>query len=131
MASYESGKVYAIPIADYYVVEPPVWEPKYPNGRNWLALVRENPEAPRGIEREWVERGKGRFKYNVTRLIEGDLIEFGADYMYSSGRRIPCRWCGEVVGFTDTEMRVRYFDTLEELFEFVTERESRLQEGAL
>ena len=131
MSDYESGKVYAIPIVDYYVVGPPVWEPKYPNGRNWLAILTENPEVPRGVAREWIERGKGRFKYNVTRVIEGDLIEFGADYMYSSGRRIPSRWCGEVVGFTDTEMRVRYFEDMKDLFEMVRERESRLQEATL
>jgi hypothetical protein len=128
--SYESGKIYAIPIADFYVTAPPVWEPKYPNGRNWLAILTENPEVAGGIGREWIERGKGRFKYNVTRVIEGDLIEFGADYMYSSGRRIPSRWCGEVVEFTETEMRVRYYADVKELFEMVHERESRLQETA-
>jgi len=127
--SYESGKIYVIPIADYYVVEAPVWESRYPQGRNWLAILTENPEVAGGVAREWVERGKGRFKYNVTRVIEGDLIEFGADYMYSSGRRIPSRWCGEVVEFTDTEMRVRYFQTMKEMFEVVRERESRLQEA--
>lgn len=127
--TYESGKVYAIPLSDWYVTDPPVWEPKYPNGRNWLALLRENPEAPKGFEREWVERGKGRFRYNVMRLIEGDLLEFGADYMYNSGRRVPCRWYGEVVGVTETELRVRYYADIKELFEVIQERESRLQEA--
>ena len=128
--SYESGKVYAIPITDWYVTEPPVWEPKYPQGRNWLAVLNEAPEAPGGVEREWVERGKGRFRYNATKILEGDLIEFGADYMYGEGRRIPKRWCGEVVKITESELQIRYFENMKELFEMVRERESRLQEAS-
>jgi len=128
--SYESSKIYAIPITDWYVTEPPVWEPMYPGGRNWLAILTENPEVPRGVEREWMERGKGRFKYNAMKILEGDLVEFGADYMRPSGHRIVSRWCGEVVRITESELQIRYFADMKELFETVRERESRLQEAA-
>ena len=83
--AYESGVVYRVPLEDWYVVQPPIWEEHYPKGRNWLARIRQDPDVPGGLLRDWCERGKGRFKYNATSLMEGDTIEFGADRIWASG----------------------------------------------
>lgn len=127
--SYESGQVYKIPVQDGYVVDPPVWEDFFPAARNWLALVAEDPERPQGMTRDFCERGKGRFRYSVGSLAEGDTVEFGADRMRSADRRDRVRWYGEVVRVTGTELLVRYFETADEMFSTISDRESRLQEA--
>lgn len=127
---YESGTLYYVPLDEWYVVGPPIWEDHFPRARNWLARITENPNVPGGFTREWCERGKGRLKYSVASLLEGDTIEFGADRIWADGEgRTRLRWVGEIVEMTDTKMYVCYFDTPEELFHFIYERESRLQEA--
>jgi len=129
--AYESGVVYRVPLEDWYVVQPPIWEEHYPKGRNWLARIRQDPDVPGGLLRDWCERGKGRFKYNATSLMEGDTIEFGADRIWASGgNRSRVRWVGEIIGITDTELQVRYFETTKEMFDMIYDRETRIQEVA-
>jgi hypothetical protein len=127
--SYESGKVYAVPIDKDHVVGPPIWEDHH-RARNWLARMEEDPDAPGGCTRTFMDWGRGRFKYSIETLVEGDLIEFGADRMYmSTDGRARRRWVGEIVKFTDTQMQVRYFEDLEEMFTFIYDRDSRTQEA--
>lgn len=126
---YQTGEVYRIPCEQWYVVDPPIWEDSWHHGRNWLAKIESNPLAPGGFTREWCERGKGCFRYSTTALLEGDLIEFGADYVAWSGNRTPLRWYGEVVGVTETELQARYFESAEELFATWRDREARTVEA--
>lgn len=129
MSAYQTGQIYAIPVQDGYVVEPPVWEDCYPVARNWLALIEEAPDRPQGVTREFCERGRGRFKFSAMLLIDGDTIEFGADRMLRNDRRVRVRWYGEVVKATMTELQVRYFPTIDEMFATIQDRESRLVEA--
>jgi hypothetical protein len=125
---YESGNVYRVPLEEWYVVEPPVWE-DHRRARNWLARIAPDPDVPGGFSREWCERGRGRFKYSATSMLEGDTIEFGADRIWGSGDgRSRCRWVGEIVDVHDTHLAVRYFKTPKEMFDVIADRESRLQE---
>ena len=126
--AYQSGAVYLVPIDEWYVVKPPIWE-DHRRARNWLAYIEENPDAPGGFTRKWCERGQGRFKYSVTTLLEGDTVEFGADRIWADGAgRSRERWVGEIVKITDTEMQVRYFDTPGEMFATIYDRDVRTQE---
>lgn len=126
--SYESGKIYRIPLDQDYVVQPPVWE-DHRRARNWLARIEEDPDVPGGIVRHFAQRGRGRFKYTVP-LVEGDLIEFGADRIWAAGDgRMRCRWVGEVLVIKETEMQVRYYDSPEEMFAAVYDRKVRTQEA--
>lgn len=110
---------------EWFVVEPPVWEEHFPGARNWLAVVEQDPDAPGGFARTWCERGKGRFRYNAVGLMEGDLIEFGADRVYTTGNRRRTRWYGEVVEVTETTLRCRHYETVQEMFEAVYDRDVR------
>lgn len=88
-------------------------------------------DAPGGLTREWCERGRGRLKYSVAALLEGDTIEFGADRIWADGEgRSRERWVGEVVKITDTAMHVRYYDDAEEMFAAIYDRKVRTQEVA-
>jgi len=128
--AYESGSVYLVPIDEWYVVKPPIWEDHW-RGRNWLARIEETPDAPGGFTREWCERGRGRFKYSAAALLEGDTIEFGADRIWADGEgRSRQRWVGEIVGITDTEMQVRYYESPEEMFAVIYDRDVRTKEVA-
>jgi len=125
--AYESGSVYRLPLEEWYVTKPPVWEAHH-RGRNWLAILRPNPDAPGGYDREWCERGRGRFKYDATALMEGDTIEFGADRIWSTGsNRARCRWVGEIVSIQETHLAVRYFESAEEMFDVIRDREERIR----
>jgi hypothetical protein len=127
--SYETGQIYMIPLQEGYVVEPPIWEDCFPVARNWLALIEENPSGPQGVTREFCDRGRGRFKYSAMLLVEGDTVEFGADKMLRRDQRVRLRWYGEIVKATMTDLHVRYFETIEEMFSTIRDRESRLVEA--
>lgn len=125
---YEPGTIYLVPIDEWYVVSPPIWE-YHRRARNWLARIEEDPDAPGGFTRKWCERGRGRFKYSAASLLEGDTIEFGADRIWADGEgRCRERWVGEIVKITDTDMQTRYFSTPEDMFATIYDRESRTRE---
>ena len=127
--AYETGKVYAIPVQDSYVVEPPVWSDHWERAKNWLAILEETPHKPGGVRRTWCERGHGRFRYSMATVLEGDAIEFGGDRIWADGEgRSRERWYGEVVKVTDEVMHVRYFETIKEMFATINDRESRILE---
>lgn len=122
----DEGDVVEIPVELWFVVGPPVWG-EWPR-RNWLAVVEDDPDSPGGVARTWCERGRGRHRYDITSLMEGDLIEFGADQVYPSGRRVPSRWYGEVVRVGKNLLRCRRYSTLEDMFSTVRDRDERTRE---
>jgi hypothetical protein len=103
-----------IPLDQDYVVEPPVWGDA-PRSRNWLAILDEDPQQPGGVRRQWLPRGRGRFRYSTAKLLPDDLIEFGADYVSCSGHRYRERWYAVVVRSEEFALVVRHFPKLQDL----------------
>jgi hypothetical protein len=66
----------------------------------------------------------------VIALVEGDLIEFGADSIKHSGRRVDNRWYGEVVRISEHALRCRHYESLEEMFSTIRDRAERTKEWA-
>lgn len=84
------------------VFDPPI-HVEHSRAKNWAAIVMPDPTQPGGFSRIWWDRGRGDFRYIVpSRLKVGDIVEFGADYVQWSGKKVPERWLGVVVERTDT-----------------------------
>lgn len=89
------------------VLDSPVFE-HHSRAKNWAATVTPDPTYPGGFRRLWWERGRGEFRYIVPEQLKlGDVVEFGADYVQWSGRKIPERWLGVVVERTDTAVEFK------------------------
>lgn len=65
------------------------WE-SHKRGKNWVATVRRNKASRFGMDREFWQRGSGRW-YQVPELQPGDVVEMAGDYFKCSGRRAPSR----------------------------------------
>jgi hypothetical protein len=124
----DEGICHEIAVAGGYVIDPPVWNDFFPQARNWLAVVEEDAQAPGGVARIWCPRGRGKFRYNVRGLREGDLIEFGADAVMGSGRRVVHRWCGEIVQVNERVLRCRHYESVTEMFATIRDRNERTRE---
>lgn len=82
------------------VVDSPIeWE-QHRRGRNWVAVVEYAPTLPGGVDRKFFPRAAGPIRAFVVPLSLSlhQVVEFGADYVQGSGRRLPRRWYGVVVG---------------------------------
>ena len=86
-----------IEIEDGALTDAPVWK-DHKRGRNWMARVKKNPQAPGGLAREFAQRAHGGYYYiwPVGWKI-GDVVEFGADYYSTRGVKHPKRWYGIIV----------------------------------
>lgn len=77
-----------------------------PGARRWVATVYPDPAIPRGgygWGRElWAPVGRG---FKPSRLLAGDVVEFGADHPVPAGRKkttlVPNRWYGFVTAVDD------------------------------
>lgn len=79
--------------------------------RNWMAKIQPNAEAPGGWERSFAKNGRGdAMLYIVSDVFPGDVLEFGADYTTSVGRKYPERKYTLVVERTETALKVVVFD---------------------
>lgn len=65
------------------LLDAPAWE-SHPRGRNWLAIIRPDPQAPGGLGRTFLKRAHGKYLYHLAGLRTGQPVECGADY-YSGG----------------------------------------------
>ena len=77
-------------------VPPGMWT-THKRGRNWFAVIGNNPAAPGGLDRDFATKAKGSSYYLLPDLNPGDPVEFAADYYSGSGRKSPDRWHGYVV----------------------------------
>lgn len=127
----DEGLCFELALEDWHVVTPPVWNDRFTQARNWMAVVTPDGKGPGGVERVWCPRGRGRLRYNVVGLLEGDLVEFGADSVTSAGRRIQTRWCGEIVRINEYLLLCRHYGSLQEMFVAVRDRNERTQEASL
>lgn len=121
MTEYLAGKLYDLDLEEMHIVNPPVWEEHFLRGKNWCCRLIPSPQAPGGVLREWLDRGRGPFRYNASTVLPGDCLEFGADYITTTNRRIPRRWYGFVEFFTEDAMHVKYFPSVDLLFEYARE----------
>lgn len=78
------------------IMEAPIYEP-HRRGKNWCAIIHNDPRGPGGIGRRFLEKARGDYLYMLGDLKRGDAIEFGADYSSTSGKRSPKRWYGIVI----------------------------------
>ena len=85
-------------------------------GKNWLAVITENPTAPAGLERSFQEKAGGKYYYMVSGINSGDVVEFGADYYSGSNRKVPHRAYGVVADITDEYLELVITDTPREAF---------------
>ncbi len=67
-------------------------------GKNWVAVVVKNLQAPGGLERRFLKKASGRNYVLPTDIKVGDCLEFGGDYYTASGRPSRNREYYRVVG---------------------------------
>ena len=102
--------VLSFPIIGGALVEVPLYE-KHKRGRNWMAKVQPNANAPGGWDREFAQTGRGEdMKYIVADVFPGNVLEFGADYVTSTGKKSANRKYAVVVTVNDKELSAVLFD---------------------
>lgn len=84
--------VYLVSISDGVVDQRHLglFEERWQRGKNWVAVVRPNRAKPGGLDREFLPRAVGS-RYYVKNVLAGDYIEVGADYVTTTGNKIPAR----------------------------------------
>ena len=87
------------------LIEVPAYE-THKRGRNWLAVIEEDPKAPGGLSRIFCERAKGKFFYMTDILEVGQAVECAGDYVSGGGNRSPNRVYGVVSKIDDTVLEV-------------------------
>lgn len=92
------------------LVDAPVYE-THRRGRNWMAKIQPNADAPGGWDRSFARTGRGEdMKYIIADIFSNDVLEFGADYVTSLGKKKALRSYAVVVSVTSDELRVVLFD---------------------
>jgi hypothetical protein len=97
-------------LANGAMLEAPVYENRA-RSSNWLAIIDIDHTMPGGLERRFVERGKGECLYATESIGMFDPVEFAADYTTSVGRKHRQRWYGVVVAKTDDYLRLEECET--------------------
>lgn len=107
-------EILRLPIENGALTEVPVYE-KHKRGRNWMAIIQPNPLAMGGWDRKWLTRARGKdYFYMVTDLFQGDVVEFGADYQTSMGRKDASRYYAVVAEVAPTHLDLLPFKTAKE-----------------
>lgn len=96
-------EVVKLRIAGDVLLDAPIYEEKYGGRGNWLAVISLDPLAPGGLDRKFLDRGKGACLYVVEELRLFDALEFSADIKkpYTTSRKQHVRWFGVVIAKTD------------------------------
>jgi len=98
-------------------IEAPVYT-KHKRGRNWCAIIHEDPTAPRGIGRVFLKGSRGGRFYGKENFRVGQVLEFGADYISASGNRYPERIYAVVINISEEEITVEEFKTPKKAIRF-------------
>ena len=98
---------FTVPIPDGMIDQRDLgsYEP-HERGKNWVAVVIPDRTKPWGLDRVWLERGRGSC-YVATPIKVGDYLEVGADYVRFSGSRDRNRRYLRVVARTSTHLTLR------------------------
>lgn len=128
------SKQYKLRVDSGGILDVPVWE-KHERGKNWLARIQSNPEAPGGLAREFARFGRGDFYFLVEPwMVRGTPVEFGADYYTGTGRKNPKRSYGVLEEVTPAKIVYRECNTargaLEEARRLKEHTEARANEMA-
>jgi len=113
------------PVEHGAMTDVPIYE-NHERGTNWLAKISPNPSAPGGLDREFVERGRGKYYYLVADLEPGTPVEFGADYRTSGGRKRPNRWYGVVARVATDAIEFAPANDADEAFALAEEMEDEI-----
>lgn len=109
-------KVY--PILGGALAEAPCYEP-HRRGRNWMAKIHPNADAPGGWERDFARTSRGKDTlYMTTDIFVGNLLEFGADYVTGQGKKVPLRQYAVVIDKDSDSLVLEVFDTALEAWTF-------------
>lgn len=99
-----------LPMAAGALLAAPVWEDHH-RSTNYLAIIDINPTMPGGLDRRFMNRGKGDCLYIIEQIGVLDAVEFAGDYTTSVGRRDRKRWHGVVTGKTESVMTLKPCDS--------------------
>jgi hypothetical protein len=95
-----------LPIEEGYLTEAPVFE-THKRGKNWMALISNDPKSPGGIGRKFFERGNGKYIYDTSAVELYMPLEFGADYYSGGGNKQACRRYGVVLVKQENRLEIQ------------------------
>jgi hypothetical protein len=100
-----------------------VWH-KHHRARNWVAVVTPDPSIAGGLIRDFFPRASGGFAKAIVPedLVEGAVLEFGADYVSCSGNRTRTRLYAIVIAMAPDHLLVKPYDRLEDALMHETKR---------
>jgi hypothetical protein len=100
-----------------------VWH-KHHRARNWVAVVTPDPSIAGGLVRDFFPRAAGGFAKAIVPedLVEGAVVEFGADYVSCSGNRTRTRIYAVVLSVAPDHLVVKPYDRLEDALTHETKR---------
>jgi hypothetical protein len=102
----EGTETISLQVESGALIQAPIWESRR-GGRNWLAVISPNPRAPGGLDRRFLDRGRGEYLYLLNRdLRRGRPVEFGADLGHDRNR-----WYGLVLSVSDSEVTLEHHRT--------------------
>ena len=96
-------------VEDGYILNCPIWEKKA-SGRNHMATIWKDPDAPGGLGRDFVPHGRGIYRYAVGNLAVGQPVEFGCSLQRYGKEPVARRWYGVISTSTDSLFGVTPFE---------------------
>lgn len=111
------------------LTEAPIYE-NHKRGKNWMAVIEPDPTSPGGISRAFQQRANGEYFYMLGNLEPGDAVEFGADYISSSGKRSSSRWYGVVISLSDNTVAIEKCENTVDLWALRTSVRASLETSA-
>lgn len=92
-------------VANGALLEVPVFETNH-RGKNWMAIIDIDGTCPGGLSRRFIDRGRGECYYLIEQVALFDPVEFGADYVTTTGKKYNKRWFGVVTAKTEDYLLV-------------------------
>jgi hypothetical protein len=98
-------------------------------GKNWAARVKRDHGKPGGLDRAFLAPSKAPGAcYNMDGLVPLDIVEYGADYYASGGKKHPARAYALVVAVNATSIRLAVYPKFEAATEARNVLELKLKE---
>ncbi|MCX7910007.1 MAG: hypothetical protein N2505_00275 [Endomicrobia bacterium] len=129
-------EIFEMEIENGAFITVPVYE-SHKRGKNWFARIEKNPRSPSGLDREFASHARGEYYYIVPNWNVGDVVEFGADYYTSGGRKHPYREYGVIIEINKEYWKVAIFDKKSEAFAYAKQMKqnniqlNQIQQGGM